>query len=165
MPLSAAEIEDNTIKLTSFIFFYLLLTTSIYEASGACETLVRYEISPFYYNDDNSSMRQYGHATCIMQWRKRILITTRVLFSFRYINSQHKYHQERTHSRSTWNICQNNTITTKWYSLRRNTTQRRNKQRYNKNNHSQRNTKKICSGHLQRNNSRLQQTWQRIIRL
>ena len=40
MPLSAAEIEDNTIKLTSFIFFYLLLTTSIYEASGACETLV-----------------------------------------------------------------------------------------------------------------------------
>jgi hypothetical protein len=26
MPLSAAEIEDNTIKLTSFIFFYLLLT-------------------------------------------------------------------------------------------------------------------------------------------
>jgi hypothetical protein len=40
MPLSAAEIEDNTIKLTSFIFFYLLLTPSIYEASGACETLV-----------------------------------------------------------------------------------------------------------------------------
>jgi hypothetical protein len=28
MPLSAAEIEDNTIKLTSFIFFYLLLTPS-----------------------------------------------------------------------------------------------------------------------------------------
>ena len=42
MPLSAAEIEDNTIKLTPFIFFYLLLTTSIYEASGACETLVKY---------------------------------------------------------------------------------------------------------------------------
>ena len=41
MPLYAAEIEDNTIKLTSFIFFYLLLTPSIYEARGDCETLVR----------------------------------------------------------------------------------------------------------------------------
>ena len=29
MPLSAAEIEDNTIKLMSFIFFYLHLTSSI----------------------------------------------------------------------------------------------------------------------------------------
>ena len=38
MPLSAAEIEDNTIKLTSFIFFYLLLTPSIYRAGEACET-------------------------------------------------------------------------------------------------------------------------------
>ena len=39
---SAAEIEDNTIKLTSIIFFYLLLTPSIYGASGACETLEIY---------------------------------------------------------------------------------------------------------------------------
>jgi hypothetical protein len=35
MPLSAAEIKDNTIKLTSFIFFYLLLTPSIYRAGEA----------------------------------------------------------------------------------------------------------------------------------
>ena len=66
MPLSAAEIEDNTIKLTSFIFFYLLLTTSIYEASGACETLVRYEISPFHNKHYISSMCQYDYAAVIM---------------------------------------------------------------------------------------------------
>lgn len=29
MPLSTAEIDDNTIKLMSFIFFYLLQTSSI----------------------------------------------------------------------------------------------------------------------------------------
>ena len=46
MPLLAAKIEDDTPRqvasqaaiLTSFIFFYLLLTPSIYMASGACET-------------------------------------------------------------------------------------------------------------------------------
>jgi hypothetical protein len=41
MPLSAAKIEDNTIKLTSFIFFYLLLTPSNYRAGEACETLIK----------------------------------------------------------------------------------------------------------------------------
>ncbi len=40
MPLSAAEIEDNTIKLTSFLFFYLLVTTYLSEARGAYENKV-----------------------------------------------------------------------------------------------------------------------------
>ena len=36
MPLSSAELEDNTIKLMASIFFYLLLTSFIYLASEAC---------------------------------------------------------------------------------------------------------------------------------
>lgn len=43
--LSAAEDRghysggsDSATKLLSFIFFYLLLTSSIYKASGACES-------------------------------------------------------------------------------------------------------------------------------